>query len=232
MLRRGSLLACLAALAASCVALNDPPRPPSPRSSEEWEVGRPLLQGTFGAQRLETLERTGGLGAPLEQDNRWQYPVVGGGAQWKLGGRHFDLGLEGLLAFGWRSRGGALAAGGGGLLVAVDLNLFVIELFGGPFLSLFLSERARWYAGAGPLMQFVEYEQRAVPAGGLGEDFDRSSSGFGLGAYARTGLEFLITPNTWLGLGARWSDSVVDLGRGMGELDLEGVQFVLTLSNF
>lgn len=216
----------------SCVGLVDPPSEASPRSSAEWAIGDPLLQGYFGIQRLETFERRGGLVEDVEQDGRPQYPVLGGGAQWKLAGRAVDVGLEGLLGLGWRARGGALSSSGGGLTVAVDVNVLTVDLFGGPFLSVFLGEGARFYAGAGPLMQYVEYEQKTVPGGTLGADFDRSSSGYGLGWYARAGFEFLVTPYVWLGLGARWIDNTVDLGRGMGDLDLEGIQVVVTLGNF
>jgi hypothetical protein len=232
MQRRGSYLLWFLCGLSSCVGLTGPPPPDSPLRSEDWAVGRPILQGFVGVQRLDTFERTGGVEPPIERDGRWLNPLIGGGGQWKLAGSGLDVGLEGMLALSWRARAGAIASGPGGTQVVVDVNHFTIELFGGPFVSLFPLERLRFYAGAGPLLQFVEFDQKAVPAEALGEDFDRSTSGFGVGLYARTGFEFLITSNTWLGLGVRWSESVVDLGRGMGDLDLEAVQFVLSMSNF
>lgn len=232
-MHRSFVFVCAGLLAlGSCAGLSDAPSEPSWRRSRDWPHGQPLLQGFFGVQRLESFEREGGLVEDVEQDGRPVYPVLGGGAQWKLAGQELDLGLEGLLAIGWRPRGGGLSAGPGGSTIAVDVNVLAFDLFGGPFVSAFLADGLRAYAGAGPLMQYVEYDQKTVPSGELGEDFDRSTTGFGVGWYARAGIEFLITPASWLGLGARWADSTVDLGRGMGELDLEGFQIVVTLANF
>lgn len=230
--RRAISLGLLLVGLASCTSMSGEQPPDSPVRSIEWEPHVPILQGWFGAQQFETLDRTGGAVREIEQDGRTRYPVVGGGGQWKLAGEHFDFGLEAMISFNWRSEATAFASGSGGTTIAVDVDLLVIELFGGPFFSVFLGEKLRLYVAAGPLMQFVDYDQIALPEGELGEAFDDSASGFGLGTYARTGFEFLITPRYWLGLGVRWTDSVVELDDGFGELDLEGFQLVLTVANF
>ncbi len=215
------------------------PRPPSqapaPRgqaqpqkrtSTSRWRDRETLLQGFFGANSYETVERSGG-GRPTVDgsgEELAQTPVIGGGAQWKLAGERIDLGVEGMLSFSWRSDATAIAVGGGGAAVAVDVDLFVFELYGGPFASMFLGDNLRLYGSAGPLMQWASYEEESVFD-------DGSSSGFGLGWYARTGIEFMVGTGSMLGFGVRWSDSQVDLGSD-GDLDLEGFQVGLTYSYF
>ena len=185
-----------------------------------WRRGALLTQGYFGGVSYDA-KRSGGTRPTVEDDV--DVPTIGGGAQWKMAGDAVDLGVEGLLAFSWRADSTAVAVGGGGAAVAVDVDMFVFELFGGPFVSMFLGDSVRVYAAAGPLMQWSTYEEASVFN-------DGSSSGFGFGYYARTGLEFVIGHGTMFGVGMRWSDSQIDLDSGMGDLDLSGLQFALTFS--
>ena len=57
-----------------------------------------------------------------------------------------------------------------------------------------------------------------------------SGTGFGVGWYARTGIEYLLNPGMMMGIGARWSDSRVDLGSELGDLELDGTQVFLTVT--
>ena len=204
-------------------AIEDGREPPLVQGDRpRWRDGAPLMQGFFGAVLYEG-ERSGGSRpqASLEYEDM-QVPTIGGGAQWKLAGDNIDVGMEGLLAFSWRSAGTAFIAGGGGAAVAVDVDLFVFDLYGGPFASVFLGDRMRAYVSAGPLMQWAEYEESSAINSG-------SSSGFGLGYYARTGIEFVLGRGAMVGMGVRWSDSQIDLG-SQGDLDVHGVQIMLTWS--
>ena len=103
--------------------------------------------------------------------------------------------------------------------------MFLIELYGGPFVSLFLGERWRVYGGVGPMLQWASYDQESADT-----DFNGNGSGFGTGWYARTGLELAVRPGLMIGAGVRWSDSVVDLDSGLGDLDLEGIQWAFTVT--
>ncbi len=190
----------------------------------QWRRGAALMQGYFGATVYETIERTGGSGVTVDgsDDDLSQLPAIGGGAQWKLGGDAVQFGFEGMLGFSWRSGATAIAVGGGGAAVAVDVDLFLFDLYGGPFASMFLGDSVRIYASAGPMMQWGVYEESSLFD-------DGSSNGFGLGYYARTGLEFVLGAGSMIGLGVRWSDSQLDLG-DEGDLDLQGFQLALTFS--
>ncbi|HEX6885208.1 MAG TPA: hypothetical protein VF530_17675 [Planctomycetota bacterium] len=225
-----ALLITASAAPAASQATPTPPRSleeysiPS-RTAPRWNVGQPLMQGFFGASEFERVEvDTDGPGeVDGDRGELDTLPVIGGGAQWKLGGERLDYGLEGLMSFSWRGDAEAFVVGGGGAAVAVDVDVLLFELFGGPFASVFLGEKARLYGAAGPVMQWADYSQSG---NGLGDD----GSGFGVGWYARTGVELALPSRTWLGFGVRWSDSTIDLGGNLGDLDIEGLQAVLTVS--
>jgi opacity protein-like surface antigen len=192
----------------------------------EWRPGQTLMQGFFGASLFERVEVDGGGPGEVDGDDGEldQIPLLGGGGQFKTSGENIDFGLEGMISFGWRGNAEAFVIGGGGAAVAVDVDLFLIDLFGGPFVSKLLAEKLRVYGAAGPLFQFADYTQTG---NGLSED----GSGFGFGWYARTGFEFALASHLMIGLGVRWSDSSMDLGGSLEDLELEGLQTMITVSS-
>lgn len=201
---------------------------------EFWRMKRPrwakrdfVLQGFIGANLYETVKRTGGGGPDVDgsDEEASQMPVIGGGAQWKLAGEAVDFGLEGMFSLSGRANATAFAAGGGGAVIAVDVDLLLFEVYGGPFASYFLGDDARVYVGAGPLMQWADFSQESDIAG-----IDDEGAGFGTGLYARTGIEFRMTEDSMIGLGCRWADSSIDLDNDLGTLDLDGFQVVLTIT--
>ena len=135
-----------------------------------------------------------------------------------------DSGLE-VNGSGEDSSRAPVWGGGGGAAVAVDVDSFLLEFYGGPMANMFLGDKTRVYVSAGPLLEWVDYNQ-----GNDFENIDDSGSGFGTGWYARTGIEFALGGGTMMGLGFRWADSTVDLGGGLGDLDLEGYQVALTVT--
>jgi opacity protein-like surface antigen len=173
------------------------------------------------------MERTGGASPDVDgsDEEASQLPVIGGGGQWKLGGESVDLGVEAMISFSGRADATAFAAGGGGAFLAVDVDLLLVELYGGPFASWFLGPDARVYASAGPLMEWADFSQKSDD-----DTIDDSGQGFGTGWYARTGIEFRMTENSMVGLGVRWSESTVDLDNSLGTLDLDGFQVVVTVT--
>ena len=196
-----------------------PPRPAPPSS---WRKGEAALQGYFGAS-FQTLSTDGGQIANIDDDDI-SFPTIGGGAQWKLGGDEIDFGAEGLLAFSWRGNVAAVAVGGGGAAVAVDVDLLMFDFYGGPFLSAHLGDRTRIYAGAGPLLRWCLYDQD-------GNSFSSGNGdGFGFGYYARTGIEFAMSRGTMIGVCGRWTDVEVDLNGRLGDLEMHGVEALLTIS--
>jgi len=191
-----------------------------------WGPEQRVMQGFFGAGTYDTFQRTGGSTPDVDGDeNSTQVPVIGGGAQWKLAGERIDFGLELMFSLGGRADAAAFAVGGGGAAIAVSVDMLAVELYGGPFVSCFVGERSRVYFAAGPLMEWADYTQEFAGVGA-----SETGTGFGTGFYARTGFEFALSNNTLLGLGVRWSEANVGLDGGLGDLDVEGFQFVLTVT--
>lgn len=235
---RAILLSSFAVLAVSCSS-TAPRRAPAIRSSapgvvqEElglppsaprWSTGQTLVQGFVGWTSFSEVSVDSDFGEiDGDRGDMDELPLIGGGGQMKLGGDRIDVGLEGLLSFGGRANAEAFVVGGGGAAVAIDVDLLVFDLFGGPFASLMLGDKLRLYGGAGPLLQFIEYDQS-------GDGFAEDGSGFGAGWYARTGIELALPSRVLVGIGTRWSDSSVDLGSDLGDLDVEGLEWLITVS--
>ena len=189
--------------------------------------GTPFLHGFIGVSFLEEVSRSGGGAPPVDgtADDLDKWPLIGGGGQWTLGGDRVGWGLEGLLSFGGRANAAAFAFGGGGGAIAVNVDLLIFDIYGGPFVTTFFGDGIRAYAGAGPLVQWSNWDQ----SDGL---MRQSGSGFGTGFYARTGIEFPIRSRTLLGFGVRWTDSRVDLDGGLGDLDLQGLEVFLSVTEY
>ena len=192
----------------------------------KWRKGEALLQGYLGVSSVQDFAVSGSNGqVEAGTGSISQYPVIGGGAQWKLAGERVDFGIEGLMSIGGRANGGAFYVGGGGAVIAVSLDMLIVDFYGGPFVSLPLGKSARLYGSLGPMVQFISYHQSGGPVGTNG-----SSSGFGIGGYARTGFEIEMAPGSYIGIGVRWFDSKVDLSSTFGDLDMQSVEAMLTFS--
>ncbi len=193
------------------------------QSSGSWRRGEVAMQGYLGVGLYEASAKGGAFSSLQDEDAT--FPSLGGGGQWKLGGDKIDFGLEALLGFSWEAGATGFAAGSGGAAVFVEFDLLLFDLYGGPFVNVFLGDQMRLYAGAGPLLQWAFYDQDSSILAASGD-----GSGFGFGYYARTGFEFEVAKGNMLGFGARWSESEVDLDGNLSDLQVDGLLFVLTLS--
>ncbi len=193
--------------------------------SPRWEKGAAAYQGFVGVGALDTvtLEQNGD-DVEIDSSELDSYPVLGGGAQWKFWGERVDLGLELMFSASWRANAEAIRTQGGGGVVAVDVDTLIVDVYGGPFVSVFLGQRVRAYAAAGPTIQFLDYSQEDD----LGNEAD--GSGVGVGVYARAGIEFSLRDNFWLGIGVRRTSTSVDLDSDVGEFDVDATQAVLTVT--
>jgi hypothetical protein len=196
---------------------------PGRKGHPQWRPGQALMQGFFGAMFMDQVDIDTGSNTTIQNEGQTILPVIGGGAQWKLSGEKVDFGVEAMFSVGWQANATAVAIGGGGAAVAVDFGLTLIDIYGGPFLSMFLGDKTRVYIAAGPLLEWANYDPDTVSGGA-------SANGFGAGGYARTGIEFLMGSGTLIGFGARWAKSSVSLSNGYGNMDLEGLQAVLTVT--
>lgn len=195
------------------------------RDPLRWDPGQALLQGIIGVNYLSDFQvnPTGSPPIELDEDEYEVLPVLAGGAQWKLAGERLTFGLEGFVSFSGRSDLEAFASSGGTAVAVFDVDLLLVELYGGPFLSRYLGDGLRLYGGAGPLLQWLGYDQDD------GTD-QESADGSGGGVYARAGLEFLLPSRKLVGFGVRWSESSLDFSEDFGDVELDGLQVFVTYS--
>ncbi len=189
-----------------------------------WSYGQLVMQGYFGVVTYDNFRRTGGAGPDLATDGDESFPTIGGGWMWKLAGERVDFGLEGMLSFSGRSNVVAFSSDSSGATLLLDFDLSIFELYGGPFVNYFIDDNWRAYAAAGPLLQWADYDQSDTTV-------DDNSTGYGTGVYVRAGFERRIYTGSLLGLGVRWTNSTIDLGNDLGDLQLDSTQFMFTVTD-
>ena len=182
---------------------------------DTWEENY-TVQALLGAIKYKDLEVVDneGTGDPVSIDVS-AIPQLGGAWMTLPKGERFQYGLECSFLLGFRiDKVNAASIGGSGLYISLSTSMWMFDLAGGGYASLFLdqNEKFRIYAGAGPLMTYVDYQsEREETDTGITESYSTSESAFGLGLYARTGFEFRVHQQGMLGLGVRGTWSNIDL---------------------
>jgi opacity protein-like surface antigen len=145
----------------------------------------------------------------------------GGSLSWKNGDANFSGSLT----------------NGDGLTVNAELDnsILLMEVHLGGYIRGRLHERITTYAAAGPMLMYGEHEVKGetlTPATAADASIvsNTDSSAFGVGYYARAGIDFQIREDQHLGLGFRYLNSELDFDKTIGKIDIEGPQFVLTFS--
>jgi hypothetical protein len=153
-------------------------------------------------------------------------PTIGAAVQMAgIGQRAVTAGVEWGGTLSWENDRGAVAAGNGTVVVVSDNDYLLADVFAGLYVNVDLGERWRIYGGAGPLLQYGRIDLEYIDESN--NLIDVGGDGFGLGTYVRAGIERTIGATT-VGIGARWMRSSIDPGSGIDELDLEGVQYLIT----
>jgi len=162
-------------------------------------------------------------------------PFLGVGGQYAFSEGNTHFGLDGTILVGWRSRDSSVAAGNGQARVKLDTDLWLIDLAMGVYAQTIFGDHWRVYVAAGPLMLFGEYAEEAEeddPEVTTNEESEHSSSdsGFGIGGYARAGLEYRLANNAFMGLCVRGVVSNLEFDGALDDSGLSGVQGFLTYS--
>jgi len=184
------------------------------------------VQALLGAVQFENLkiDDASGNGDPAEIDLSL---IPQFGAAWGTipKGDRFQYGLETSFLLGLRFDDINFASTGGGLYVSISTSMWMFDLAGGGYASLYLDKNhnTRIYVGGGPLMTYVDYRSERTEDGGTEETFENNESAFGIGVYARAGFEFRIYEAGMLGLGARGTWSSIDLTEVGGSSELTGI---------
>lgn len=186
------------------------------------------VQGLLGAVQYGKLkiDDTSGAGDPAEIDISL-LPQLGGAWTSLPVGNHFQIGLECSFLIGFRfDEINYISAGGSGLYVDISTDMWIFDLAGGAYANLMLgpNNNVRLYVGGGPLMQLADYDSERVEAEPLGTSttYNNDLSAFGIGAYARVGIEFRTHDKGMLGIGVRGTWSDVDLSDAGGRSELAG----------
>jgi hypothetical protein len=162
-------------------------------------------------------------------------PFLGFGGQYAFSGQDTHFGLDGTVLFGWRSHDSSIAAGNGQARVNLDTSLWLVDLAMGIYGQTIFADNWRLYLAAGPMMLFGEYEEEiddddteGVPTDTSEESY--SDSVFGVGGYARVGLEYRLANAAFLGFCVRGIATNLEFDSSLDDGGLNGVQGFLTYS--
>jgi len=162
-------------------------------------------------------------------------PCIGFIAQYLFAGGATRFGVEGGALFGWRSRDTTIIAGNNQAVVKIDSSLWLLDLSAGVCLDQRLGERWRLYLAAGPTMLFGEYTADEDVDGEVdpetAETYRRGSeSEFGVGGYARLGLEYEFAPRALVGVSVRGLTTNMEFDNVVDGSRVSGVQAFLTFT--
>ena len=189
-----------------------------------WEENY-TVQGLLGAVKYENLKFTPPDATEETTVDISALPQFGGAWGTLPKGERFQYGLECSFLMGIRFDSvNYLYAGGGGLYVSLSTSMWMFDIAGGPYANLFLDKarKVRLYGGVGPLMTYADYRTESDFEGSRPSE-SNSESVFGLGVYARAGVEFRVHRYGMLGLGARGTWSNVDFTEVGGSSELVGL---------
>jgi len=182
------------------------------------------VQALLGTVHFDHLEFDVDDSDPAKELDHSLLPQLGAAWGTMPKGNRFQYGLECSFLLGFRfDELNYLYLGGGGAYASISTSMWMFDLAGGPYASLFLDKkkRIRIYAGGGPLMTYADFRSDTTyPEPLSDESIDETV--FGLGAYARAGIEFRIYEKGMLGLGARGTWSNVDFSDVGGRSELTG----------
>ena len=166
-------------------------------------------------------------------------PFLGFGSQYAFSEQASHFGLDGTILLGWRSHDSSLAAGNGQARVKLDTDLWLVDLAMGIYAQTIFADSWRIYLAAGPMMIFGEYQEEVDDDAlddGNSEAVDQnppessSDSGFGVGGYARVGLEYRLANGAFMGLCMRGITTNLKFDAALDDSGLSGVQGFLTYS--
>jgi hypothetical protein len=145
------------------------------------------------------------------------------------------LGFEGGVLFSWMTDTVRANSANGSINIHVDNQLYLLDLFIGPYVSAEIKKRVRVYGGLGPLLMFGQNNNQAseypeYPNTAQPTYVSNNSSAFGPGLYTRTGIEFRLKNNSWMGVGVRGFTSRLNFNNVSGTTDVNGIQLMITYS--
>jgi hypothetical protein len=187
------------------------------------------VQALLGAMKFDDLEFEVEDGQKEEADLS-TIPQLGGAWGTLPKGDRFQYGLECSFLMGFRVKDLEYLVINSGLRAEVSVSLWTFDLAGGPYASLFLDKgkKVRLYGGAGPLMMYADYNSDKDLSDDTTDDEDESA--FGVGVYARAGLEIRMYKYGMLGMGVRSIYADIDFNEVKGTSDVRGIAAFVTFT--
>lgn len=196
---------------------------------DTWEENY-TVQALLGAVRYDDLkfENTDESGGDPVVVDMTTIPQLGGAWGTIPKGNRFQYGLEASFLLGFKfDKVNYAYVGGGGAYVSISTSMWMFDLAGGGYANLWITDSIRLYGAGGPLMMFSNYKSERN-YDDVTPDSSSTESAFGIGLYARTGIEFQVHEQGYLGLGARWNWSSVDFSEVGGTSDVSGIAAFVT----
>ncbi len=187
---------------------------------DEWNQPY-IVQALLGAVQYENLKLDVDNG--IEEIDLSIIPQLGAGWGTVPKGDRFQYGLECSFLLGFMTDDISFYLNSGTTYVRISTSMWMFDLAGGPYASLFLdsNKKIRIYAAGGPLMTYADYRSERKEDSNPEENNNESI--FGIGLYARTGIEFRLYDKGMLGLGVRGSWANVDFTEVGGSSELTGI---------
>lgn len=200
-----------------------------------------IFQGLLGAGTYDSDSLTFRL-PPEEsgEEDLSTMPLVGFAGQHLFSGDRTRMGVEWGILFGWRSRSTSAFIGSNQARVKIESSLWLLDLSAGVCFQQRLGSRWRFYLATGPAMLFAEYDaEEDVQEDGTTDPATASDvsggneSEFGVGGYARIGVEYEIAPTALVGFSVRGLATNLEFDNTVDAASLNGVQaFVTFTRNF
>jgi hypothetical protein len=188
----------------------------------------------FAEDDLTFTETSAADGTTTSDNDLSTLPYLGMAFQYPFHGENTQIGLDGSVLFGWRSKDTRIVGGNGQLAISIDSSLWLGDLGLGLFVKHTFGNRWRTYAAAGPAVVFGAYSEDTNEEDsqtGASEKADRSDSVFGVGAYVRGGFDYMFDDNAYVGVCVRGLKTNIEFdGAPQASSALGGVQGFLTFS--
>jgi hypothetical protein len=169
-------------------------------------------------------------------NNLSNMPYLGMTFQYPFHGENTQIGLDGSILIGWRSKNTRIRASNNQLAISIDSSLWLGDLSLGLFAKHTFNDRWRTYVAIGPAIVFGEYsedtDEENLQSGAI-ETTDKNSSEFGVGVYARGGFDYMFAPNAYIGVCVRGIKTNMEFdGAPEASSGLSGAQGFVTFSRY
>jgi hypothetical protein len=165
------------------------------------------IQALLGGAQYDGLEFTNTGPGGTNTADMSNLPQLGGAWSTKPKDEGLSFGLECTFLLGFKFDDITTYTGVANNYVSASTSLWLIDFSGGAYANLMLGKKLRLYGAAGPLLMLSFYKSDQNATTGVNAT-SQSETGYGFGAYARTGFEFEVHNGGYLGVGVRgnWSN--------------------------